>query len=146
MNSVLNGAVRLSAKNQRRFSAGSWLEIKWHVRICWICTSWHIYKPGLLPLSFSLLYVSPSLTSTATTTYFLHQDSLHPLLECHSSPGEFNVAFNPHCLIITLTFTLHSIKFLTADLLQWLLVLQEAAVIMLLIKRLSFNAAFSPSL
>lgn len=77
-----------------------------------------------------------------TTTYFLHQDSLPPLLECHSYLGGFNVAFNPHRLIITLTFTLHSIKFLTADLLQWLLVLQEAAVIMPLIKRLGFIAAF----
>lgn len=50
--------------------------------------------------------------------YFLHHDSLPPSLECHSSLGGFNVAFNPRCLIITLTFTLHSIKFLTADLLQ----------------------------
>lgn len=44
--------------------------------------------------------------------------SLPPLLECHHTAGGFNVAFNPHRLIITLTFTLHSIKFLTADLLQ----------------------------
>lgn len=56
--------------------------------------------------------------------------SLPLLLECHYSVGGFNVAFNPHCFIITLTFTLNSIKFLTADLLQWLFfVLQRGALI-----------------
>lgn len=47
--------------------------------------------------------------------------------ECHHSAGGFNVAFNPHRLIITLTFTLHSIKFLTADLLQWLFCIAEGS-------------------
>lgn len=55
--------------------------------------------------------------------------------------GGFNVAFNPHRLIITLTFTLHSIKFLTADLLQWLFVLQQVAVITQVMGSLRFNAA-----
>lgn len=51
--------------------------------------------------------------------------SLLPSLECQRSVGGFNVAFNPHRFIITLTFTLYSIKFLTADLLQWLFCIAE---------------------
>lgn len=62
-------------------------------------------------------------------------------LECHHSVGGFNVAFNPHHLIITLTFTLHSIKFLTADLLQWLFVLQKVAVITRVMGSIRFNVA-----
>lgn len=65
------------------------------------------------------------------------------MLECHHSAGGFNVAFNPHHLIITLTFTLHSIKFLTADLLQWLFVLQKAAVITRVMRSLCLNAALN---
>lgn len=53
--------------------------------------------------------------------------SIPSSLECHYSVGGFNIAFNPHRLIITLTFTLHSIKFLTADLLQWLFCIAEGS-------------------
>lgn len=84
-------------------------------------------------------------TTIRTGAFFVDHlrfpSSLPPALECHHSVGGFNAAFNPHRLIITLTFTLHSIKFLTADLLQWLFVLQKVAVITRVMGSLRFNAA-----